>query len=157
MLADEDYMRMALNEANKAFTHDEVPVGAVLVREGVILAKAHNAPIARNDASAHAEMLAIRRACEKTGNYRLTGAQLFVTLEPCVMCAGAILQTRIARVVFGARDPKAGAVVSLYRILDDGRLNHRVDVTEGILQEACGEILSRFFKEKRIRAGSALK
>lgn len=154
MLTDEDYMSMALDEANKAFTQNEVPVGAVLVREGNILAKAHNAPIAGHDASAHAEMLAIRRACEKTDNYRLTGATLYVTLEPCVMCAGAILQARIARVVFGARDPKAGAVVSLYRILNDSRLNHRVEVTEGIWQEACGEILSRFFKEKRIRTDS---
>ena len=134
-----------------------MPIGAVLVQDGRILAQAHNAPIACNDPSAHAEMLAIRKACEKTGNYRLTGAALYVTLEPCVMCAGAILQARLARVIFGARDPKAGAVVSLYQILNDNRLNHQVDVTEGILQEECGEILSRFFKEKRIRADSADK
>jgi tRNA(adenine34) deaminase len=157
MLTDEDYMRMALDEANKAFLQNEVPIGAVLVQEGSILAKAHNAPIAGNDASAHAEMLAIRKACEKTGNYRLTGAQLFVTLEPCVMCAGAILQARLTRIIFGARDPKAGAVVSLYQILNDSRLNHQVDVTEGILEKACGQILSRFFKEKRIRADSTVK
>ena len=157
MLTDIDFMNIALDEARKAFHQNEVPIGAVLVHEGRILAQAHNAPIAGADASAHAEMLAIRKACEKTGNYRLTGAELFVTLEPCVMCAGAILQARLKRVIFGARDPKAGAVASLYHILNDNRLNHQVDVTEGILQEACGEILSRFFREKRIRAESAIK
>jgi tRNA(adenine34) deaminase len=157
MLTDIDFMKIALDEANKAFDQDEVPIGAVLVQEGQILAQAHNAPIARNDASAHAEMLAIRKACEKTGNYRLTGAALYVTLEPCVMCAGAILQARLARVIFGTRDPKSGAMVSLYHILNDNRLNHQVDVTEGILQEECGKILSRFFKEKRIRADSTIK
>ena len=155
MPTDQDYMKMALHEAGKAFTQNEVPIGAVLVQDGQILARAHNAPIAANDASAHAEMLAIRRACGTIGNYRLTGAELYVTLEPCVMCAGAILQARLARVIFGARDPKAGAVVSLYHLLNDNRLNHRVDVTEGVLREACGEILSRFFKEKRVRADSA--
>ncbi|GAB6272570.1 MAG: tRNA adenosine(34) deaminase TadA [Smithellaceae bacterium] len=155
MPTDQDYMKMALHEAGKAFTQNEVPIGAVLVQGGQIVARAHNAPMAANDSSAHAEMLAIRRACGKIGNYRLTGAELYVTLEPCVMCAGAILQARLARVIFGARDPKAGAVVSLYHLLNDNRLNHRVDVTEGVLREACGEILSRFFKEKRVRADSA--
>lgn len=157
MLTDIDFMHIALQEAFIAFKQDEVPIGAVLVQNGQILAQAHNAPIAQNDPSAHAEMLALRKACEKTGNYRLTGAALYVTLEPCVMCAGAILQARLARVIFGARDPKAGAVFSLYHILNDNRFNHQVDVTEGVLQEECGKILSRFFKEKRIRADSADK
>ena len=157
MLTDIDFMNIALQEAVGGYKQNEVPIGAVLVQDGQILAQAHNAPIASNDPSAHAEMLAIRRACGKTGNYRLTGAALYVTLEPCVMCAGAILQTRLARVIFGARDPKAGAVVSLYRILKDNRLNHQVDVMEGVLREECGEILSRFFKEKRIRADSTDK
>jgi tRNA(adenine34) deaminase len=152
MLTDEDYMNMALDEAEKAFTQNEVPVGAVVAREGVVLARAHNAPIVCRDSSAHAEMLAIRRACAETGNYRLTGATIYITLEPCLMCAGAILQARLSRVVFGARDPKAGAAVSLYQVLNDIRLNHRVDVTEGIMGETCGEILSRFFREKRVRA-----
>jgi tRNA(adenine34) deaminase len=147
-------MKIALDEALVAYRQNEVPIGAVLVQEGQILAQAHNAPIASNDPSAHAEMLAIRKACEKTGNYRLTGAELYVTLEPCVMCAGAILQARLARVIFGARDPKAGAVISLYQILNDNRLNHQVDVTGGVLQKECAKILSRFFKEKRIRADS---
>ena len=156
-MTDEDFMKIALEEANKALAEDEVPIGAVLVREGRILSSTHNSPIACHDASAHAEMLAIRKACEATGNYRLTGAALYVTLEPCVMCAGAILQARLTRVIFGARDPKAGAVISLYHILNDNRLNHQVDVTEGILQAECAEILSRFFKEKRIRADSTDK
>ena len=151
MMKDEDYMKMALDEARKALAGYEVPVGAVLVADGHILAKAHNNPIAGSDPSAHAEMLVIRRACAEAGNYRLTGARLYVTLEPCVMCAGVILQARLAKVIFGARDPKAGAVVSLYQILHDNRLNHRVEVTEGILQEECAQILSGFFKEKRIK------
>lgn len=155
MLTDTDYMNMALDEAARAFDEDEAPVGAVVVLNGDVIARAHNAPIKRADPSAHAEMLAIRDACEKTGNYRLTGAELFVTLEPCAMCAGAILQARIKRVIFGARDPKSGAVVSLYNLLTDQRLNHQVEITEGILQVACGEILSRFFKQKRVRALSA--
>jgi len=157
MLTDINYMKIALEEANKALAQNEVPIGAVLVQGGRILAQAHNAPIACNDPSAHAEMLAIRRASEITGNYRLAGAELFITLEPCLMCAGAIIQARLARVIFGARDRKAGAVVSLYHILNDNRLNHQVDVVEGILQDDCGEILSRFFKEKRIRADSTDK
>jgi tRNA(adenine34) deaminase len=151
---DYKFMRIALAEANAAFLKDEVPVGAVVVCEGEILAKAHNSPISLNDPSAHAEMLALRQAAEIIGNYRLVGAELYVTLEPCVMCAGAILQARLARVVFGARDPKCGAVTSLYNILTDARLNHQIEVTEGILQEDCGEIMSRFFREKRVRAHS---
>ena len=154
MLTDKDYMKMALDEARKALGYNEVPVGAVLVQDDRILAMAHNAPISGVDATAHAEMTAIREACRMSDNYRLTGARLYVTLEPCLMCAGAILQARLARVVFGARDPKAGAGFSLFRVLQDGRLNHQVEVTEGILREECGEILSRFFKEKRVEAGS---
>ncbi|NLN39757.1 MAG: tRNA adenosine(34) deaminase TadA [Smithella sp.] len=150
MMKTEDYMKIALAEARKAADCGEVPVGAVLVRDGLILAQAHNAPVTDADPSAHAEMLAIRRACAKTGNYRLTGAELYVTLEPCVMCAGVILQARLGRVVFGARDPKAGAVATLYQILNDSRLNHQVEVTEGALKEECAKILSRFFKEKRV-------
>ena len=155
MQRDYDYMRMALAEAQTALLKDEVPVGAVVVRDGVILAKAHNLPIGLNDPSAHAEMLALRQAAAAIGNYRLVGAELYVTLEPCIMCAGAIVQSRLARVIFGTRDPKFGAVGSLYSILTDERLNHRVEVTEGILQEECGKIMSRFFRQKRIRADSA--
>lgn len=143
-------MQMALGEAEKALLAGEVPVGAVIVAGGDVLATAHNSTITLNDPSAHAEILAIRRAGERLKNYRLPGKTIYVTLEPCIMCAAAILQARIARVVFGAEDPKNGGVVSLYRILDDRRLNHRVDVLGGVLRETCGEILSRFFREKRV-------
>ncbi len=155
MLTDTCLMEIALEEARKAYQLDEVPVGAVVAQNGMILARAHNAPIASDDPSAHAEMLAIRLAAQKTGNYRLNGAELFVTLEPCAMCAGVIVLSRLSRVVFGARDPKSGAVTSLYQLLSDDRLNHRVEITEGVLQPQCSEILSRFFREKRVRADSS--
>ena len=155
MSSDYDFMKIALEEAKEAYRCGEVPVGAVLVLEGNILARSHNPPITKNDPSAHAEMLVLRQAGEKIGNYRMTGAELYVTLEPCVMCAGAIVQARLARVIFGARDPKCGAVGSLYNILTDERLNHQVEITEGILREECGEILSRFFQQKRIKADSS--
>jgi len=148
-------MKIALEEAEAGYRRGEVPVGAVLVREGVVLARAHNCPIATNDPSAHAEMLALRRAAEIIGNYRLAGTELYVTIEPCVMCAGAIIHARVERMIFGARDPKCGAVVSLYQILDDKRLNHQVKTMEGILKEECGEIISRFFKEKRVTSAPA--
>ncbi len=155
MLTDYDFMKMALEEARLAGGKDEVPVGAVLVNEGVVLAKGHNSPITTRDPSAHAEMIVLRKASEIIRNYRLPQAELYVTLEPCIMCAGAILQARIKRVVFGARDPKAGAVVSLYELLSDNRLNHQTTVTEGILSGECGEILSRFFQKKRITSAAA--
>jgi len=155
MSTDYDFMKIALEEAEAGYRRGEVPVGAVLVREGVVLARAHNCPIATNDPSAHAEMLALRRAAEIIGNYRLAGTELYVTIEPCVMCAGAIIHARVERVIFGARDPKCGAVVSLYQILDDKRLNHQVKTMEGILKEECGEIISRFFKEKRVTSAPA--
>ncbi len=156
MFTDEDYMKTALQEAQKAALKDEVPVGAVVVFSGQIFGLAYNEPIAGHDPSAHAEILALRRAAKKLGNYRLTGAELYVTMEPCIMCAGAIIQARLARVIFGALDPKCGAVVSLYQILTDSRLNHLVDVTGGILKEECGEIISRFFREKRVTSPAAV-
>ena len=150
MATDYDFMKIALAEAESRYRRGEVPVGAVLVREGNILAQAHNSPISTNDPSAHAEMLVLRKAGEILGNYRMAGTELYVTIEPCIMCAGAIVHARVERVIFGARDPKCGAVVSLYNVLDDKRLNHQVKITEGILKEECGEIISRFFKEKRV-------
>jgi tRNA(adenine34) deaminase len=150
MSTDYDFMKMALEEAQDGYRRGEVPVGAVLEREGNILARAHNSPIGMNDPSAHAEMLVLRKAAQIMGNYRLAGTELYVTIEPCIMCAGAIVHARVERVIFGARDPKFGAVVSLYNILDDKRLNHQVKVTEGIMGDECGEIISRFFKEKRV-------
>ena len=154
MFTDDDYMQIALEEAQKAVEKGEVPVGAVVVLSGRIIGRAHNMPISLHDPSAHAEMLALREAAEILGNYRLTGAELYVTLEPCIMCAGAIIQARLARVIYGASDPKYGAVTSLYQVLTDQRLNHRVAVTEGILKEECGEIISRFFREKRVTSAA---
>ena len=150
MKSDEKFIRIALEEARLAFEKDEVPVGAVVVCGDNILSRAHNSPILMNDPSAHAEILAIRRAAGRARNYRLVGTTLYVTLEPCVMCAGAIIQARISKVVFGAYDPKSGGVTSLYNILSDERLNHSVEVVGGILKEECGEILSRFFHKKRL-------
>jgi tRNA(adenine34) deaminase len=147
---DEQWMRIALEEAVLARAAGEVPVGAVLVRGEECLARAHNRPISLCDPTAHAEILVLRLAAAAAGNYRLTGTTLYVTLEPCPMCAGAILHARIGRVVFGAADPKNGAVVSLYRLFNDQRLNHAVTLTEGILREDCAEILSGFFRAKRL-------
>lgn len=142
-------MRMALGEAESALESGEVPVGAVITTEGRVLARTHNSPILMKDPTAHAEILAIREAANRTGNYRLHGTTLYVTIEPCPMCAGAIIHARIARLVFGATDPKGGAL-SLYGMLNDRKLNHFVEVTGGVLKEKCSEILSRFFQEKRI-------
>ena len=147
---DEQYMSMALEEARAALQEGEVPIGAVITQGREILARAHNRPIAMRDPSAHAEILAMRAAALALNNYRLLGATLYVTVEPCIMCAGAIVQARIGRLVFGARDKKGGGIVSLYRLLDEGRLNHRVTVTEGVQRDVCAEILSRFFREKRV-------
>lgn len=154
MKTEKDFMKIALEEASLAYTEDEVPVGALLVQEGCIIARAHNSPIADNDPSAHAEMLVLRKAAKELGNYRLTDCELYVTLEPCIMCAGAIVQARLARVIFGASDPKCGAVGSLYNVLADNRLNHQVSVTKGILEKECKEILSRFFRQKRITSAA---
>jgi len=142
-------MLRALAEAALAFDENEVPVGAIIVRDGRIIASAHNQTEQLSDPTAHAEMIAITQAAESLDGWRLTGCTLYVTLEPCAMCAGAILQARIPRVVFGAADPKAGAVKSLFQILSDDRLNHRSETSHGIHSAECGEILSRFFQERR--------
>jgi tRNA(adenine34) deaminase len=140
---------MALEEAKRAGEEGEVPVGAVLVSGGQVIARGRNRPIAMSDPTAHAEVLALREAAAKVGNYRLPGCTLYVTIEPCAMCAGALLQARVGRLVFGAEDPKAGAVRSLYTLLEDERLNHRVEVTAGVLPQECREVLYRFFRERR--------
>jgi tRNA(adenine34) deaminase len=145
----EHFMKLALEQAKQAVAADEVPVGAVVVREGKLLAAAHNGREQLRDPTAHAEMIAITQAAASLDAWRLEGCTLYVTLEPCPMCAGAILQSRIERVVYGADDPKAGAVKSLYQLLDDSRLNHRVDVVSGVLSEQCGQLLSDFFAQKR--------
>jgi tRNA(adenine34) deaminase len=144
------HMGLALAQARKAAAAGEVPVGAVLVSDnGEILAEAHNAPIAMQDPTAHAEILALRQAAAKVRNYRLPGATLYVTIEPCLMCVGAMIQVRIKRLVFGAPDPKAGACVSLYRIPEDLRLNHRFEVTGGVRETECRELLQEFFQTRR--------
>jgi tRNA(adenine34) deaminase len=143
------YMRMALSLAEQAYEADEVPVGAVIVHAGRVIAAAHNQREMLRDPTAHAEMIAITQAAESRGDWRLEECTLYVTLEPCAMCAGAILQARIPLVVYGATDPKAGAVQTLYHLLDDARLNHRSAVISGVLAAPCGEILTRFFSDKR--------
>jgi tRNA(adenine34) deaminase len=149
----EDFMRVALAEARAGLEAGEVPVGAVVVVGDVIVGQAHNAPIGLVDPSAHAEVLALREAARKIGNYRLPDATLFATLEPCAMCCGAAIQARLARVVYGAPDPRAGAIESLYRVLDDPRLNHRVEALGGVLADECGALLRAFFETKRRVSG----
>jgi tRNA(adenine34) deaminase len=146
---DESHMRLALGQAREAMARDEVPVGAVAVFEGRVVGRAYNQRELLRDPTAHAEMLAITQAAETLGRWRLTGVTLYVTLEPCAMCAGALVLARVDRVVFGAHDPKAGAVETLYRLLSDDRLNHRVPYTCGVLADECGALLSEFFRKRR--------
>ncbi|MGH8442379.1 MAG: tRNA adenosine(34) deaminase TadA [Nevskiaceae bacterium] len=147
--ADERWMRHALKLARRAQELGEVPVGAVVVNGDEIVAEGWNQPIAAHDPSAHAEMVAMRAAASALRNYRLGGLSLYVTLEPCVMCAGAMIHARIARVVFGAADPKAGAVNSVYDVIANPRLNHRLDWTGGVLADECGQVLQEFFRVRR--------
>ncbi len=142
-------MRLALDQARRALAADEVPVGAVIVHEQRVIAAAHNQREQLRDPTAHAEMIAITQAAESLNSWRLDDCTLYVTLEPCPMCAGAIQQARIPRVVYGADDPKAGAVHSLFQLLSDVRLNHRCETTAGILGQEAGELLSSFFQSKR--------
>ena len=146
---DEHYMRRALRLAQAAADVGEVPVGAVLVRSDAVVAEGWNRPIAEHDPSAHAEMIALRAAAQALGNYRLPGTTLYVTLEPCVMCAGAIIHARVSRLVFGARDPKAGAVNSVYDVIAQPRLNHIVEWRGGVLEAECGAMLREFFRARR--------
>lgn len=146
---DARWMAKALELAQRAMDEDEVPVGALIVHRGRMIAAAWNQREQLQDPTAHAELIAITQAAASVGTWRLEHCTLYVTLEPCPMCAGAIVQARIPRVVYGARDPKAGAVDSLYRLLSDPRLNHRAQVCPGVLAEPCGQILTWFFEEKR--------
>ena len=146
---DADLMALAIEEAENGAAEGEVPVGAVVVAGGKAVAIAHNRPISLNDPTAHAELLAIRAAAAALGSYRLAGATVYVTLEPCVMCVGAMVNARIARLVFGARDEKAGAVGSVYDLGRDGRLNHRIEVVAGLMADECAEMLSDFFRARR--------
>lgn len=142
-------MRRALDLARHAAGAGEVPVGAVVVRDGVVLGEGWNGPIGCCDPTAHAEVQALRAAARRAGNYRLGGATLYVTLEPCAMCAGAIVHARIARVVYGAEDPRAGAAVSVFRVLSEPRLNHRVPAEGGVLAAECAALLQEFFRTRR--------
>jgi tRNA(adenine34) deaminase len=149
-MTPEDYMRLALAEADSAAAHGDVPIGAVVVsREGVVLAREHNRREVDSDPTAHAELLALREATRHLSGWRLEGATMYVTLEPCAMCAGALVNSRIARLVFGATDPKAGAVVSLFQIGSDPRLNHRFEIQGGMLADEGGRRLSDFFAVRR--------
>jgi tRNA(adenine34) deaminase len=150
MESDSYYMGTALAQARKGLAAGEVPVGAVLVDEaGEIMARAFNQPIGLNDPTAHAEILALREGARLRGNYRLPGVSLYVTMEPCIMCLGALLAARVRRVVFGAPDPKGGACVSLYRLPEDDRLNHRLEVTGGVREAECRQLLQQFFQARR--------
>lgn len=149
VLLFELFMQQALLEAQKAYDMDEVPIGAVIVKDGEIIARGHNLREAGKDPTLHAEMVAIREAARYLGGWRLTGCELYVTIEPCPMCAGAIIQARIQRVVFGAMDPKAGCAGSLYNLLQDPRFNHQVEVVGGVMEEECRRIMQDFFRKKR--------
>jgi tRNA(adenine34) deaminase len=152
-LTDRLWMTRALEQARGALAHGDVPVGAVVVRGGLVLAEAGNRREVDSDPTAHAELLAIRAAARALGSWRLDGCSLYVTLEPCAMCAGALVNARLPSLIYGATDPKAGAVGSLYDIPRDDRLNHRVAVTEGVLAKECGDLLIRFFRARRPTGG----
>jgi len=146
---DERWMRAALSEARTALEQDEVPVGAVIVRDGLVIGRGHNQREGLKDPTAHAEMLALTAAAAHVQDWRLEGCTMYVTLEPCAMCAGAVVLARLGRLVYGAVDPKAGACESLYRIATDERLNHQVELAAGVLAEECGELLVEFFTGQR--------
>ncbi len=154
-MTDEDYMAVALDLAREAATLGEVPVGAVVVRAGEIIGRGCNQPIGRHDPTAHAEVMALRDAAARLGNYRLPGCELYVTLEPCAMCIGAIFHARIARVVFGARDPKTGAAGSVIDLFGEERLNHHAGIVGGVCADECGTLLSDFFAARRQKTAVA--
>ena len=149
MTPDESFLELALALARDAERQGEVPVGSVVVLNGTVIGRGHNCPIALTDPTAHAEMLALREAAKAVNNYRLDGATLYATLEPCVMCAGALVNARIARLVFGARDLRFGGVRSKFRLADADVLNHRVEIVEGVLGAECAELLETFFRRRR--------
>jgi tRNA(adenine34) deaminase len=149
MNEDEKWMSLALEQARKAEEEGEVPVGAILVKDGLLIAKAHNQPISTNDATAHAEIQLIRAAGKKLKNYRLTGTSLYVTLEPCAMCLGAIMHARVERIVFGAYDPKTGVCGSSENLMDANCFNHKVDLVSGVMENESKQLLKNFFNSRR--------
>lgn len=150
-VTDDDFMKVALEEARMALEHGDVPIGSVAVRDGEVIARAHNKREIKGDPTAHAELLALRQASRRLGRWRLHDVTLYVTIEPCAMCAGAMVWARLERLVYGSPDPKAGAVYSLYNIVQDPRLNHQCEVTSGILEEECSDLLQTFFRGRRGR------
>lgn len=152
---DEIWMRQALDQAHNAWALGEVPVGAVVVKDGQVIATGFNQPIGTHDPTAHAEIMALRAAATILGNYRLPGCELYVTLEPCVMCSGAMMHARLARVVFGASDPKTGACGSIVNLFEQSQLNHHTQLTGGVLATECGTLLKDFFAERRKAAQAA--
>jgi tRNA(adenine34) deaminase len=154
-MMDDIYMQRALDQAQNAWALGEVPVGAVVVRDGEVIATGFNQPIGTHDPTAHAEIMALRSASAILGNYRLPGCELYVTLEPCVMCAGAMMHARLARVVYGAPDPKTGACGSVVNLFEQEQLNHHTELTGGVLAEQCGALLKAFFAERRRLAQAA--
>jgi tRNA(adenine34) deaminase len=153
----QDFMRQALAQAQHAWDLGEVPVGAVVVKDGVVIATGYNQPIGKHDPTAHAEIVALRAAAEALGNYRLPGCELYVTLEPCVMCSGAMMHARLAKVVYGATDPKTGACGSVLNLFEQEQLNHHTEVAGGVLADDCGAMLKSFFAERRAAAAEARK
>jgi tRNA(adenine34) deaminase len=153
--AREDFMRLALDQAQLAWDRGEVPVGAVVVKDGVVIATGFNQPIGSHDPTAHAEIVALRAAAKVLGNYRLPGCELYVTLEPCVMCSGAMMHARVATIVYGAPDPKTGACGSVVDLFAQAQLNHHATVTGGVLADACADLLKRFFAARRAAATAA--
>ena len=149
MNEDEKWMSLALEQARKAEEEGEVPVGAILVKDGLLIAKAHNQPISTNDATAHAEIQLLRAAGKKLKNYRLTGTSLYVTLEPCAMCLGAIMHARVEHVVFGAYDPKTGVCGSSENLMDAKCFNHKINLVSGVLENECRQLLKKFFISRR--------
>ncbi len=148
-MSDAYFMQLALEQARLAWAQGEVPVGAVVVKDGVVVASGFNQPIGRHDPTAHAEVNALRAAAAALGNYRLPGCELYVTLEPCVMCCGAMMHARLSRIVFGAADPKTGAGGSVINLFEHGQLNHQTRISGGVLAEECGSMLRAFFAERR--------
>ena len=149
--ADIDYMQIALNLGRQAAQNGEVPVGAIVVKDGVVIGRGSNAPITLQDPTAHAEIIAMREAAQHTGNYRLVGCTLYVTLEPCAMCSGTIQHARIAKLVYGASDPKTGACGSVINLMNEPKLNHHCEVISGVLAQECGAVLTEFFKQRRLK------
>ena len=155
MVSDTAFMQLALEQAQQAWNLGEVPVGAVVVKDGEVIAVGCNQPIGRHDPTAHAEIVALRAAAEKLGNYRLPGCELYVTLEPCVMCSGAMMHARLAKVVFGAADPKTGACGSVLNLFGQEQLNHHTEIVGGVMAEECGAMLKNFFAARRAAATAA--